>query len=797
MLQTLLANIDGMVYRCRHDEHWTMEFVSDGCQRLTGYQPQDLLFNRRTSFEELTHDEDRERVRSEIQAALAKRSRFDIEYRIRRADGMIRWVAERGVGLFDDDGRVSALEGIIYDITDHKESVLIARESERRYRSLFDNALEGIFRTSVDGRYLDANPALARIYGFDSPAELIASFSDIGHQLYVHPKRREEFMERIQLQGTIGNFESEVYRRDRTIIWISENARAVFDDCGNVVGYEGTVEDITARKHHQQSLIAARELAESANRAKSEFLANMSHEIRTPMNGIIGMVDLLLDTPLDRSQRDYAETIRASAASLLAIINDILDFSKIEAGRMDLDMAPLDPSELLDEVAVMLSGQAARKQIEIIVAVSPDVPDSIRGDAQRLRQCLINLVGNAIKFTHSGEVVIQLTQVSKSEQSLLRFEVRDTGIGIAPEALATLFEPFVQADSSTTRRFGGTGLGLSIVRRLVTMMNGEVGVTSEPGCGSTFWFEIPVIDATTHTERRSEQGRILIVADNPALCGALEGRLRRFGCETQSACDFAGTLSLLTEAAKRRRLHDLVLVDMQLPNDACAELGRRILIDPELSKTRIVMLTPIDRQDDMHRYAQLGFAGYIPKPVRTQDLLTCLKKVLSHDSSEWHQRTQPMFVAKRPPPMPKPDRPLRVLVVEDNAVNRKVAQRFLERLGCSVTLAEDGAQGVQQFQQGEFELVLMDLQMPTMDGYEATRRIRQLEPPTKRTPVVALTAHAMPGELERCLAAGMDDFLTKPLMSERLEEVLEKHLGRSAGTGCRDCERATRAKSVG
>ncbi|MET0661274.1 MAG: response regulator, partial [Steroidobacteraceae bacterium] len=702
--------------------------------------------------------------------------------RLIRADGQTRWVTERGVGLFNDDGTFYALEGILYDITAHKHAELASRENERRYRSLFDNAVEGIFRTSVDGHYLDANPALARIYGFASPAELIATLSDIGHQLYVHPTRREEFMTQIRLKGTVTNFESEVHHRDGRIIWISENARAVMDELGEVVCYEGTVEDISERKQYQQSLVAAREAAESANRAKSDFLANMSHEIRTPMNGIIGMVDLLLDTSLDRTQRDYADTIRVSAGSLLAVINDILDFSKIEAGKLQLDTTEVNACDVLEDVAALLSPQAMAKQIELIVAIAPDVPELVWSDGQRLKQCLINLAGNAVKFTHTGEVVIRLTHRSYGEASLLRFEVRDTGIGIAPEALKTLFEPFVQADSSTTRRFGGTGLGLSIVRRLVTMMGGEVGVDSTVGHGSTFWFHIPCATAKPFQARAATLGRVLVVDDSTAQCDALTARLRRIGYDARGAGDITTALRMMRTAAKERHSYDVVLADLRLPQDGCLELGRSIVADPELSKARVVVLTPIDRNDNMHRFARLGFAGHLAKPVRSGDLLSCLQEVLAHESSEWHLQTQPMVAARRSAPaQTRASGARRVLVIEDNAVNRKVAQRFLERLGCSVTMAEDGTQGVEIFEQNSFDLVLMDLQMPGTDGYEATRRIRKLELGKQHTPIVALTAHAMVGELERCLAAGMDDFLTKPLLSDRLEEVLLKHLHHVAG----------------
>jgi len=510
----------------------------------------------------------------------------------------------------------------------------------RRYQSLFDNALEGIFRTTADGRYLDANPALARIYGFASPHELMAQLSDIRSQLYVRPTRRAEFMAQIRERGTVSGFESEVYRRDGEVIWISENARAVLGDEGEVAFYEGMVEDITERKRYQESLIAATQAAQAASRAKSEFVANMSHEIRTPMNGIIGMTQLLLETTLDPTQREYAEIIRASSAALLGIVNDVLDFSKIEAGKLELETVELSPHALAQEVAAMLAAQASAKGLSIKVVSTAAVPQFVRGDALRLRQCLINLVGNSIKFTQHGVIAVNLSVQSASvANTVVRFEVRDQGMGIAAEALPKLFEPFVQADTSATRRFGGTGLGLSIVRRLVAIMRGDVGVASEVGSGSRFWFDVPL--------------------------------------------------------------------------DVCARKSMRL---------------PMSEVQP----AQIAATGATDTPLR------------------------------------------RVLVVEDNIVNQKVAQRFLERLGCKVTLADNGAQAVELVRREPFELVLMDLQMPVMDGIEAARVIREREVEDRRIPIVALTAHAMVGERERCVDAGMDDFLTKPLLMERLRQVLQR-----------------------
>ncbi len=790
---TLLDNLDGMVYRCRDDGDWTMEFVSDGCLRLTGYQPTDLILNNRISYESITHPEDRRRVRATIHSAVAVRQRYELEYRIITAGGEERWVLERGAAVLNAAGRVVALEGIISDITRLKLAEQHAREAEHRYRSLFDNALEGIFRTSMDGRYIDANPALAKIYGFGSADELINDVRDIRRQLYVKPERREEFLFQMKTYGVVSRFESEVYRKDGKIIWISENARAILGDHGQIACFEGTVEEITEQKQYQQSLIEASEAASAANKAKSAFLANVSHEIRTPMNGVIGMTELLLSTSMERTQRDYVETIRSSADALLSVINDILDFSKIEAGKLDIDYVEMDLRSHVEDIASMMAFQAAAKDLELIVNVSPEVPERVLGDPQRIRQCLVNLAGNAIKFTHSGEIVITVCTAGRHDGRVVTlFEVRDTGIGISADSIQSLFEPFVQADSSTTRHFGGTGLGLSIVRRLVEMMHGEVGVTSEPGRGSSFWFTLPfeqveVTGVVPTLQVAPSHRRILVVDDNQTNRRVVAGHLQHAGYEVELASSGAAALQLLTAAADVARPFDVVLVDLQMPGMDGSTLGERINQDVRLSQARLVMLTSMDRQGDLQHFADIGFAAYLAKPVRARELLTCVERVLACEAHQWHSQSQRLITRSSLKEADANQRYIgRVLVVEDNQVNQMVARSFLERHGCTVTLADNGAEGVKAYEGGEFDLVFMDMQMPVMDGLTATRKIRDFEGWRPRTPIVALTANAMTGQAERCIAAGMDGFLTKPLESARLREVLDQYLRRddaNAATG--------------
>jgi len=556
---------------------------------------------------------------------------------------------------------------------------------------------------------------------------------------------------------------------------------------GAVTRLSGALQDITQQREAEEARIAAKDAEAAAIRAKANFLANMSHEIRTPMNGVIGMTELLLDTSLQSSQREFAETIRTSATALLGIINDILDFSKIEAGKLDVERVPMHVRDCVEDIGMALATEAAAKELELIVNVDPGVPDRVLGDPTRLRQILTNLIGNAIKFTQRGEVVIEVFPLAlQNGRALLSFEVRDTGIGMAPETVSQLFEPFVQADDSSTRNYGGMGLGLAIVRRLVTLMGGRIDVSSRPGGGSAFSFSLPfdaiydAADVVSISRVVTRGKRVLVMDDNATNRRVLCGQLQPVGFDVVATATGVETLKALIEAKRAGRPFDIVIADDQMPDCDGVTFAARVKRTPDIDATPLVLLTSGDRHGSVNHLSRIGFAAFMTKPVRGSELRACIERVLEREAEAADGRHHNLVTrSSLATDQGQGQYQGRVLVVEDNVVNQQVARRFLQRLGCEVVVAENGQRGVDEYFRDQFGLVLMDVQMPVMDGLAAAREIRAREG-DHRVPIVALTASAMTDEMERCTAAGMNDLLVKPLELARLCELLDRYGFRAA-----------------
>jgi two-component system sensor histidine kinase/response regulator len=662
-------------------------------------------------------------------------------------------------------------------------------EERQMLRVLMDNVPPCMYVKDSHGRFLVANRAQAELAGTQTTEALLGKtdFDFFPQEMAMRYFADEQAI--IASGEALINREETVTDPSGNVSWRVTSKLPLRNIAGKVVGIVGFGRDITYRKEAEAEINRAREAAEMASRAKSEFLANMSHEIRTPLNGIVGMTDLALETNLTGEQRDCLETVKLSADLLLTVINDVLDFSKIEAGKTELEAIDFDLRDHLETTLKTLSLRADEKGLELLCEVTPEVPESVRGDPSRLRQVILNLAGNAIKFTHEGEVALKVYMEDQDAKSqTLHFTVSDTGMGIPAEKQALIFQPFTQADTSTTRKYGGTGLGLTISMRLVKLMGGEIWVESEPGRGARFHFTArletspeakPVEIGTIAPLDKLRGVKALIVDDNRTNRRILEGMLKRWGMKSTSAENGYQALAHLEEALAAGVPYELILTDMHMPEMDGFTLIERIRQAPELSTATIMMLTSAGHGGDAARCQNLEVAAYLLKPIRQSELREAISRVLG---ARKHTGVVPLITRFSLRDSRHPSAVLRILVAEDNAVNQRLIVRLLEKRGHTVVLAGNGREALEALKKERYDLVLMDIQMPEVDGLEATVAIREMETNTcLHQEIFALTAHAMTSDRDRCLAAGMDGYLAKPIRPPELDEILNAFIARRAG----------------
>jgi PAS domain S-box-containing protein len=694
-----------------------------------------------------------------------------------RKDGTVVY-ADVNVCRMAVDGRLCNV-GFFRDVTERKQAEAALRASEERFRTIIENMRDFVFVAGADGAITLVNPTGVAMLGYESERELLGK--DMCATVCALPDGHDTLMQALAHTGFVSDYRMDFKRKDSSQLIAEGSVRLLKDREGAPAGIECVGHDMTERIRTEQELRLAKEAAEAATVAKSEFLANMSHEIRTPMNTIVGLSYLTLKTELGLKQRDHIEKIQSAGHNLLGLINDILDFSKIEAHKLDIESTSFDLDKVLTSVADVISMKSREKGLELHFHTAANVPRALVGDPLRLGQVLLNLAGNAAKFTERGEIVVVTELVSRNGQQVsLRFSVRDTGPGISKERQAQLFQPFVQADSSTTRRFGGTGLGLAISRQLVKLMGGEIDVESTPGAGSTFSF-------TTMLGLRAEIGdrtravpvdlrgmRVLVVDDDRTAQDILRSLLAGMSFEVTAV---GSGQEALDELAAARRPYRLVLIDWRMPDMDGIETSRRIRSDPRLAHVpKIILVSSHGNEKAMREAEALGLEGFLVKPIGVSLLLDTIVDTFGREQLP---AVDAAAVSRRAGERPPKLAGARVLVVEDNAINQEVAQGILEGFGLAVEIAGDGQQAIDMLEAGgdRFDAVLMDLQMPVMDGYAATTAIRS-RTRFSALPIIAMTAHVMQSERDRCLGAGMSDYVSKPIDPGQLQATLERWLQR-------------------
>jgi len=755
---------------------WDWEITSDlvyysvRFKELLGYA-EDEMEPTLDAWKSKWHPEDTAEALAAVEAHLLNRTPFRVRYRLKCKSGSYRWFHAQGQAMWDAAGKPTRMAGSIEDISDQIEAEMARVSSQHLYLSLVENLPVFLIRKDRDGRFTFANQAFCNLLG--KTMDQILGTTDFDHYpLALAEKYRDDDRKVIETGTLFEDVEDHVDLAGHRYFEVLKTP--VTDGTGKVVGMQAICWDVTDRKVAEIQLKEAKNAAELANRAKSDFLANMSHEIRTPMNAIIGMTELVLETSLAPDQRDYLVNVMESGEALLSIINEILDFSKIEAGRLQLECTRMDIREMLGSALKSLGVRAHKKGLELAWQCSDDVPRFVMGDPTRLRQIIFNLVGNAIKFTNEGEVLLSIRNVSLDEMSAsLEFSVSDTGIGIAAEHQETIFDAFHQADASTTRQFGGTGLGLTISRRLVELMGGILELESSVGHGSVFRFlaRFPIsLDASEPPfadVSGLQKTPVLVVDDNATNRRILVDVLHGWGINVHAvasgaeALEYLNSLGLPASPNPNASLPTLI-TDHQMPNmDGCM-LVSEIRKDARFQGMKIVLLSSSVGLTQSE-ISSLGFVAFLRKPVKQSELFDALAATVRTSQS------LPATTLSDTRELA----PLKILLAEDGIANQKLAVGLLTRWGHNVEIAQNGQEAVERWASGTFDVILMDVQMPIMDGMQASRRIRAREMDTQQhIPIIAVTAHAMSGDREKCMAAGMDGYVAKPFKKQDLYDAL-------------------------
>ena len=793
--RTLLNSVDTGIIELNPQGEIT--FINDTALNILGYQRNELLsqnFHDTLQYQDVNHKKTRWQLSPVYKLLHHGTSRHFDETVLWDKQGNMIYTSLSVVPVYEKHKITSAL----ISFKDISESFNLLQD-QKRLAQISESSPDLMITFALDGQILSVNKSARDILGIRS--------EQIENNLYLQDVfTQKEFLENlidyavpIAYQQNFWSGETKITTAFGAEIHLSQYIMKLLDDTNNQY-FTLIMTDITERKLTQQSLLAAKDRAEDAARAKSEFLATMSHEIRTPMNGVLGMTQLLSETQLDTEQSEYVSTISQSSQALLTIINDILDFSKIEAGYLSLESFDFNLEQSAHEICNLLMPRASEKNIELILNYSHETPKMVQGDAGRIRQILMNLVGNALKFTHDGFVILQIQPGARASDDMaaIEFSVSDTGIGIDPELQEKLFDSFTQADSSTTRKYGGTGLGLAICKQLVSMMGGEIAVESNPGKGSRFYFtlQLPVVTHHEELNHKSLKGRrVLVVDDHSVNLHILRKQLQQFGLQVQATNNHTQALEILHRCASTQQPIELAILDYHMPDLDGADLGRMILSDPDIPPFPLVIYSSIAKKGDAKKFEDIGFSGYLTKPTMSDVLHKTLECVLGEFRSNPADRrriiTKYDVMESADPKLQQYNfKGVRVLLAEDNVINQKVANTLLNKHGFQVTVVGDGQQAVDCYQAQEFDLILMDCQMPVMDGYEATAAILSLQNNGGRAiPIIALTANAMESDKKKCLQAGMQAFIAKPFRTEILltsiHQVLEGHnlLANSAPTG--------------